>query len=119
MHFVDIERIGELVLETDFRMFELVVSLGEDGGAVAVVLERTGEGIAAELPATLLLLHGEFVVESMAEIGNEAFPNTGIAATFHRMSIAVPVVEAAHDGDALCIRRPDREAHASIDRVSA
>ena len=52
---------------------------------------------------------------------NEQLPHPGLDAFAHRMAPAVPTVEVADHGDALRIRRPDREPHAgdAIDRSSA
>ena len=49
------------------------------------------------------------VMRSLADTGNEDFPNARRAAAAHDMATAIPPVEIADDGDALSIRRPDRE----------
>src|SRR5579875_783584 len=97
MNLVDVERTGELVGHRYFRMSELVICLGEDGRAIAVVLQHASKGIAAKLPASLLFLHGEFVEGSVTEIGNEALPNAGAAAPLQRMGISIPVIETTHN----------------------
>src|SRR5579884_31689 len=119
MNFVDVERARELVGHRYFGMPELVIRLGEDGRAVAIVLQHASEGIAAKFPASLLFLHREFIEDSVTEIGNEAFPNAGAATPFHRMGVAIPVVEATHDRDALSVGCPYGKAHAALDEMSA
>src|SRR5208283_2151227 len=43
---------------------------------------------------------------------NEQLPDATGAAPVHRVLAAVPLVERAHDADALGVRRPHREARA-------
>ena len=119
MDLVDIERPAELVGERDARMLELVVGLAEDRRAVDVVLDGAGKGIDAKFPAAARFLHGELVVEPVVQTRNEALPDAGAAAALKGMGMDVPIVEAADDRDALRVGRPDGEADAVLDQVSA
>ena len=53
-----------------------------------------------------------FVGPSGADVGNEQFPDAGVAAVAHRVPAAVPFVEIAYDRYTPRIGRPDGEMHA-------
>ena len=75
--------------------------------------ERDGEGIGLQRqPLAVRADDLELVGAPGADIGDEDFPDAGVAALAHHMAPAVPVVEVADDRDAPGVRRPDGEMEA-------
>src|SRR5438445_1548135 len=62
-------------------------------------------GLQADLPVQTFNL--KLVVRAFADAGNKNFPYAGSSERTQRMTTAVPVVEIAHDTDALGIGRPN------------
>jgi hypothetical protein len=86
---------------------------GHHGGGAGAHLEALGIGVGldddrAGIPVADLVL----VQIARRQAGDEQFPDAGAAAHPHGVDAAVPVVEAAHDGDPLGVGGPDGEAHA-------
>ena len=84
----------------------------DDGGLLGRDLEEKPERVGVQLDVAVRVADFEFVMRALPHAGDENFPHAGRAQQPHGMKAPVPIVEIAHDADALGIRRPDGEAGA-------
>ena len=103
-------------------------ALGHPVGVVPVVVEVPDDGAGARRSLVMIAVrvglvdavHVEartqvvLVDRSLADAGDEALPDAGVAAGRHGVGVGVPAIEVADDGDALGVRRPDGEVGAGL-----
>src|SRR6267154_1959999 len=90
------------------------IQIGDDGAGLRAQLGAEGVGVGLERDHVsvgaddFVLVDGAFV-----QFGDKKLPNSGGAASAHRIYSAVPMIEIANYADPAAAGRPDREIDAA------
>ncbi len=117
MHFVDgdraVERLPPAPVRHPFMVFPVIAQIPHPGCLPGRRLGGKGERIGfVDLITLLPGCNVVFVERARADTGDEAFPYPRPVSGIKGHGLLVPAAEIPHDGDPLCVRRPDRKIRA-------